>query len=138
MANIEKKTTVTPAKAAKKAVKKTADKITKAAEKVEEKAEEKVVKAVKKAVPKKTATKKTETKKPTARKTAAKKTEVDSKVYIQFFGKQVTANDVLTQCEADYKSNNKAAVKSIEVYVKPEDDTAYYVVNGKTEGKISL
>lgn len=138
MANDEKKTTVTAANAAKKAVKKTADKITKAAEKVEVKAEEKVAKAVKKAVSKKTAAKKTETKKTAAKKSTAKKAEIDSKVYIQFFGKQVTANEVLAQCEADYKSNNKTAVKSIEVYVKPEDDTAYYVVNGKTEGKVLL
>lgn len=85
---------------------------------------------------KKTAEKKT-AKKTAAKKTTAKKT-IDSKVYIQFFGKQVTASDVLASCEADYKSNNKTAIKNIEVYVKPEDDVAYYVVNGDVQGKVSL
>lgn len=90
-----------------------------------------------------TVVKKASSEKPSEKKTvkkraARKTTAVESKVYIQFFGKQISSNDVLTSCEADYKSNNKAAVKSIEVYVKPEDNTAYYVVNGETEGKISL
>lgn len=98
----------------------------------------------KKTAEKKTAEKKTaaakktsSAKKPAAKKTTAKKT-IDSKVYIQFFGKQVTASDVLASCEADYKSNNKTAIKNIEVYVKPEDDVAYYVVNGDVQGKVSL
>lgn len=105
-----------------------------------EKAEEKAVKktAVKKTAAKKTTAKKADDKKPAAKKTAARKSSVDSKVYIQYFGKQVTASDVVALCKADYKSNNKAAIKSIEVYVKPEEDTAYYVVNGNIQGKVSL
>lgn len=108
-----------------------------AATKVDEKS------TIKKTVAKKPATKKTtakkaEEKKPATKKTTAKKASVDSKVYIQFYGKQVTASDVVASCEADYKSNNKAAIKSIDVYVKPEEDTAYYVVNGSVEGKVSL
>lgn len=128
MANDAKKTSVTAAKSEETV------KLKKAAEK---KTDTKKT-AIKKADSKKPAAKKAETKKPAAKKTAAKKSSVESKVYIQFFGKQVTANDVVALCEADYKSNNKAAVKSIEVYVKPEDNAAYYVVNGKIEGKVSL
>lgn len=128
MANDAKKTSVTAAKSEETV------KLKKAAEK---KTDTKKT-AIKKADSKKLAAKKAETKKPAAKKTAAKKSSVESKVYIQFFGKQVTANDVVALCEADYKSNNKAAVKSIEVYVKPEDNAAYYVVNGKIEGKVSL
>ena len=94
--------------------------------------------AAKKTADTKTTDNKATAKKPAAKKTAAKKTSVESKVYIQFFGKQVTTKDVLDSCEADYKSNNKAAIKSIEVYVKPEDDVAYYVVNGDIQGKVSL
>ena len=128
MANDAKKTSVTAAKSEETV------KLKKASEK---KTDTKKT-AIKKADSKKPAAKKAETKKPAAKKTAAKKSSVESKVYIQFFGKQVTANDVVALCEADYKSNNKAAVKSIEVYVKPEDNAAYYVVNGKIEGKVSL
>ncbi len=125
MANDAKKTPVTAAPKAEVkaavAVKKTAEKKT----------------AEKKTAAKKTAVKKADTKKTAAKKTTAKK-PVDSKVYIQFYGKQITASDVAASCEADYKANNKAAIKSIDIYVKPEEDTAYYVVNGKVEGKVSL
>ncbi len=77
-------------------------------------------------------------KKTAKKRTARKTTAVDSNVYVQFFGKQIATKDVLDSCQADYKSNNRAAVKSIEVYVKPEDDTAYYVVNGNVQGNVSL
>lgn len=129
MANDAKKTPVTVSKPVMPAAAPIAAKTKKTAEK----------KTAKKPAEKKTAAaKKTASaKKPAAKKTTAKKT-VDSKVYIQFFGKQVTASDVLASCEADYKSKNKTAVKKIEVYVKPEDDVAYYVVNGDVQGKVSL
>lgn len=145
MANETKKTTVTVAKpvmpaatpvAPKTETKKAPAKKTTAKKATAEKKTEEVKKAP---AAKKTSAKKPAAKKPAAKKTtAAKKSTVDSKVYIQFFGKQVTAKDVLASCEADYKSKNKAAVKKIEVYVKPEDNAAYYVVNGDVEGKVSL
>ena len=31
-----------------------------------------------------------------------------------------------------------SSIKSLEVYVKPEDMAAYYVINGKENGKIEL
>lgn len=77
-------------------------------------------------------------KKTVKKRNTRKTTAVDSNVYIQYFGKQVTTKDIIDSCQADYKSNNRAAVKSIEVYVKPEDDTAYYVVNGNVQGNVSL
>lgn len=77
-------------------------------------------------------------KKTVKKRNTRKTTAVDSNVYIQYFGKQVTTKDIIDSCQADYKSNNRAAVKSLEVYVKPEDDTAYYVVNGNVQGNISL
>lgn len=144
MANDAKKTPVTVAKpvmpaatpvSPKTEAKKTAAKKAPAKKATEEKKTAEVKKAP---AAKKTAAKKPDAKKTTAKKTTAKKSSVDSKVYIQFFGKQVTASDVLASCEADYKKDNKAAVKKIEVYVKPEDNAAYYVVNGEVEGKVSL
>lgn len=81
---------------------------------------------------------KTNEKKAVKKRTARKTTAVDSNVYVQFFGKQIATKDVLDSCQADYKNNNRAALKNIEVYVKPEEDTAYYVVNGDVQGKVSL
>lgn len=77
-------------------------------------------------------------KKPAAKKTPAKKTASTQKVYIQFFGKQLSAKDVLADCEKDFKKNNKTAIKNIEIYIKPEDNVAYYVVNDSIEGKVEL
>ena len=40
---------------------------------------------------------------------------------------------VLEACKGKVKS-----VKTVEVYVKPEDNAAYYVVNSEVEDKIDL
>ena len=93
--------------------------------------------SAKKAEPKKTAEKKSDAKKPLSRK-AAKKAEPKTNVVVEFYGKQIIAKDVVSACEAAYKAENKEAVKSIDVYVKPEDNAAYYVVNAKVSGKIDL
>lgn len=91
-----------------------------------------------KAEPKKAAAKKAPAKKAPAKKPAAKKAEPKVNVVVEFYGRQIIAKDVVAACEAAYKAENKDAVKSIDVYVKPEDNAAYYVVNAKTSGKIDL
>ena len=140
-------------------------KVTEAAAEVKAAAAEKVEKAVKET---KTAAKKTAAKAKTATKTAAKKAATTTKtaakktaakakdtatkakaaakkaaenkqaVYVQFGDKEVAALDVLEAAKADFKANNKGAVKSVKIYIKPEDNAAYYVVNDKVEGKIEL
>lgn len=76
------------------------------------------------------------------KKTPAKKTTAPKKtaqVVIEFAGNQYIAKEIVAKCEADYKANNKDAVKTIEVYVKPEEGVAYYVVNGNANGdKVEL
>ena len=43
-----------------------------------------------------------------------------------------TIRDVLEAAKKAYESMNKGAViETIEIYVKPEEHTAYYVVNGE-------
>ncbi|MDE6148731.1 MAG: hypothetical protein K2F81_01370 [Ruminococcus sp.] len=90
-------------------------------------------KAEKKAADKKPAAKKAPAKK------AAAKTEVKKEnVVLQFAGKEIEIDSVVASAKADFKANNKGCVRSINVYVKPEEDAAYYVVNGKATGKVSL
>lgn len=72
------------------------------------------------------------------KKSSAKKAEPKTNVVVEFYGKQIIAKDVVSACETAYKAENKEAVKSIDVYVKPEDNAAYYVVNAKVSGKIDL
>ena len=50
----------------------------------------------------------------------------------EFGGRQVAAKDVLAQAEKEYAMTHPGTViKSIELYISPEQNAAYYVVNGE-------
>lgn len=77
-------------------------------------------------------------KKPAAKKNAEKPAEKKaadkaSKVVIQFAGKEFNSEEIVEKCKAAYKGDSRKQVKTIDVYVKPEESRAYYVVNGKAE-----
>ena len=102
-------------------------------------AEKAAVKADSQAEVKETKTAKTETKAaaPKAAKTtrtaAAKETV---KVEFQFGGKNTTVDSIVDAIKEAYKAEgNKAAIKTLDVYVQPENNVAYYVINGVEEGK---
>ncbi|MFA5659257.1 MAG: DUF6465 family protein [Oscillospiraceae bacterium] len=86
------------------------------------------------AEPKKKAEK---TKKPAEKKAVAVS---EPNVYIEFDGKQVLVKDVLAQITAAFKEAHKrTAINSLDVYIKPDEGAAYYVVNEKADGeKIDL
>ena len=92
--------------------------------------------AAKKPAVKKAATKKTAEKKATAAKApkAAAKTAA-VKVVLEYKGLQISQDDIVAAVKADWKG---AAIKTLEIYVKPEDAAAYYVVNGNEGGKVTL
>ena len=95
--------------------------------------------AAKKAPAKKAPAAKKETvKKETVKKApAAKKPVVKEEVNFQFSGKSYTSEDLIriTRDVWKYDLNGKEEdVKSIELYVKPEENTAYYVINGAVTG----
>ncbi len=126
------KTTTAPAAAAKAAV--TAAKAEPEVKKVETKAAE----AKSASAAKKPAAKKTTAKKPVAKKTAAKKkVEATQKVVIQVFDKEIVTEDIVKQIQDTYVAEGHylSSIKSLEVYVKPEENKAYYVINGKPEDK---
>lgn len=89
--------------------------------------------------------KKVETKteaKAEVKKPAAKKAEPKQSVVIQYGMDEVVANDVVAAAIKVYKSKNKGVeIKTVEVYIKPEEKAAYYVVNGddsQGDNKIEL
>ena len=95
------------------------------------------VKETKKATTKKaTATKATAEKAP-AKKAAAKKAEVT----VEFAGKAYSTEQ-LVQIAKDvwkYDLGRKATeFKTVKIYVKPEENQAYYVVNDEVTGSFSL
>ena len=99
--------------------------------------------AAKKAPAKKAPAAKKETvKKETVKKApAAKKPVVKEEVNFRFSGKSYTSEDLIriTKDVWKYDLNGKEEdVKSIELYVKPEENTAYYVINGDVTGSFFI
>ena len=74
----------------------------------------------------------TEVKKTAPKKTAAKKAEPAVTVTIQFNGKDIVAKDVLEAAKKAYAEKNpEGEIKSMDLYVKPDEGVAYYAVNGE-------
>lgn len=61
-------------------------------------------------------------------------------VYVQFDGKEIRTEELVEQVKEAWKAEGHriSSIKSLELYIKPEDMAAYYVVNEKTTGKIEL
>lgn len=94
-------------------------------------------KAVKKETPAKTAAKKDSAKKTTStvKKAPVKKAEVKLSMYIQHTGKSWKDADLFKIAKEVWKTECKKKptdLKSIELYIKPEENKAYYVMNEET------
>ena len=71
------------------------------------------------------------------KKAAEKKTDVKVSLSVQFDGKSYTTDDLVKIAKDVWKYDLKqkaADFKSVDLYVKPEEGMAYYVVNGKEAG----
>jgi len=123
-----------PAKAETKKVEKKAEPAKAETKKVEKKAEP--AKAETKKEAKKAPAKKTTAKKASAKK-AAKPVETVQEVYFEYGEQQILAEDLVGKIKETYKSEGHriSAIKSLRVYIKPEERRAYYVINDKAEGK---
>ena len=138
--------------AEKEAVKEVAKEVVKetaAAEEAPAKAEEKpAAKAAKTA--KKTTTKKAAApkkpaavKKPAEKKSPAKaaKKEAEQEMILQFGGREIKEKDLyerIQQIWIEGYGKKAEELKSLKVYVKPEEFTAYYVINDDVTGSIDL
>lgn len=97
--------------------------------------------AAKKPTAKKTAAKKPAAKKTAAKKPAAKKTTAKKKtnnVYVEFAGSKFNVEKIQKAVKADYtKKTGKKTMTTVNIYVKPEDGKAYYVIDRK-KGDVAL
>lgn len=92
--------------------------VTKKAEKATEKAADEAKKVVKKATAKK---------------------DIVKTAVVEYAGNQYLVEDIIARCEAKYKAESKnKSYKDIKVYIKPENNAAYYVVDEKSADKIDL
>lgn len=69
---------------------------------------------------------------------AAEAAIVKPDVYVQFFGRQVDVAEVTEKAKADYKASNSKPIHSLKLYIKPEDNMAYYVINEADCGRVDL
>ena len=131
-AEVKKAAPTTPVKTETKTAVKEAEKapVAKAEEKAPVKAE------VKKPAAKKVAPAKAEAKKP-----VAKKTELKSEISVQFGGKSYSQEELLKIAKDVWKYDLKqkaADLTSVELYVKPEENMVYYVMNKEITGSFYI
>lgn len=95
--------------------------------------EEKVIAEVKEEVKAAEVKEAAPAKKAPAKKAAAKDDETVIKCTIEFAGKNTAVRSIVDNIfEIE---GGKDAVKTLEIYIQPENSVAYYVANGKEEGK---
>lgn len=117
--------------------------------KMEEAKKEATVKAEeKKETSKKTPVNKTDAKKATVEKKVTtakkeatpKKAEVIEEVYVQYANQEVPTSVLVDKVKAAYIAEGHKAdsIKKVRVYIKPEENMLYYVVNDDYASGISL
>ena len=76
-----------------------------------------------------------------AKKPVAKKTELKSEISVQFGGKSYSQEELLKIAKDVWKYDLKqkaADLTSVELYVKPEENMVYYVMNKETTGSFYI
>ncbi len=70
---------------------------------------------------------------------ATKRVVMKPQVYVQYAQKEVPTEELIQAAKAAYKeAGNRTAIRSLAVYIKPEENMAYYVINEDFTGKIAL
>jgi len=66
--------------------------------------------------------------------------KVKEQIMLQFADKSADISDLNAKVRQAWKDegNKVSDLKTIDIYVKPEEGFAYYVINGEKEGKIEL
>ncbi|MCI9187305.1 MAG: hypothetical protein HFF34_07305 [Oscillospiraceae bacterium] len=69
------------------------------------------------------------------KRTVTRKTKPAVASFVEFQGKQVDMEQLAASIQESWTGE---AIKSLKIYVKPEDGAAYYVVNDGEGGKVEL
>lgn len=75
--------------------------------------------------------------KTTARKAAKKPVEKITEVYFEYNGEQILSEELVGRIQEAYKNEGHriSSIKTLRVYINPDERKAYYVINDKAEGK---
>ena len=142
---MEKKTTA-KLDETKAAVKAAEAKVAAKVEETKTAAKEATAKVVAKVEETKNAAKETEVKAATKveepKKTAKKaaKEELKPEVYIQYQGREGVVEDAIKKVTEQFvaEGHRASTIKSLQLYLKPEENAAYYVINQKIAGRVDL
>lgn len=87
--------------------------------------------------PKKTAAETAKKRKP---RTKAAKEELKPEVYIQYQGREGVVEDAIKKVTEQFvaEGHRASTIKSLQLYLKPEENAAYYVINQKIAGRVDL
>ena len=109
-------------------------KVEKAAADTVEKITRKAVKGAAKTVAK--AVTKTATK--TVKKAAKK--DIIIKAFVEYYGKQVEEKDIIARVKKAWTRSGKKVgdIKEMDLYIKPEENAVYYVINGTETGAVEF
>ena len=74
----------------------------------------------------------------TATKTVKKAAKKDFKVkaFVEYYGKQVEEKDIIARVKKAWTKSGKKVgdIKEMDLYIKPEENAVYYVINGPETG----
>lgn len=78
--------------------------------------------------------------KKTVAKAAAKTTATKSQIIVQYQNCEVEIEKIEDRVKAQFVSEGHKAstIKKVNIYVKPEEYSAYYVINDKFSGRVDL
>ena len=73
-------------------------------------------------------------------KKAAKKKEMKVKAFVEYYGKQVEEKEMIARVKKAWtKSGHKVGdIKEMDLYIKPEENAIYYVINGAETGSVEF
>lgn len=72
------------------------------------------------------------------RKAGPKKAHTPApQIVFQIGGFEYNGTELMERAKADYRASHKAGIHTCNIYIKPEENAAYYVIN-KVEGKIRI
>lgn len=73
------------------------------------------------------------------KETKASKTLVPE-VFVQLANNEIAVSPVIDQVKAEWVAagHKESSIKTLNLYVKPEESAAYYVINEKHTGKVDL
>ena len=78
----------------------------------------------------------------TATKTVKKAAKKDMKVkaFVEYYGKQVEEKDMIARVKKAWTKSGKKVgdIKEMNLYIKPEENAVYYVINGTETGSVEF